>query len=232
MSPDDVATSSTTAACKTARAMLVFTRWCLQLQLRFILPVLPALNVPAASALVQLWQRGMGTRFLAVASVAACAALSAGFAAAAFHNYPGACSAAPCCNRHTMMLWPGWFRVLPVQCNSHIFYIFVFHAQSFMCSHPMPKYAVCGKKVGCKREADMQVAQHCVGCTHITGMQQMCLCTWTHAHAWQACRASCMSSPDGITTRCDQQQPLATVASGWLSSVLQCRDGALVVESL
>lgn len=58
-------------------------------QLRFILPILPFFNVPAARALGWLWRQGMVSRTVAAHSVLTCAAVSAVFAAAAHHNYPG-----------------------------------------------------------------------------------------------------------------------------------------------
>ena len=66
------------------------------MQLRFIFPCLPLLDIAAACALARLWlARRKSTwrrllAFSALASLLASAALAGLFAAAAHHNYPGA----------------------------------------------------------------------------------------------------------------------------------------------
>ena len=59
-------------------------------ELRFLLPVLPLFNVAAAAGLGALWRRGgLAARAFVVGLLAASAAATAGFVAAASVNYPG-----------------------------------------------------------------------------------------------------------------------------------------------
>lgn len=66
-----------------------------QMQLRFLLPVLPLLNIPAAAALAWLWQRRSKSKVRALQFIAAAALVVLSFALACLFlavsglNYPG-----------------------------------------------------------------------------------------------------------------------------------------------
>lgn len=70
-------------------------RHLLHLQLRFLLPVLPLLNIPAAAALAWLWQRRGKSKVRAVQLLIAAAMVSLSFVLACLFlavsgiNYPG-----------------------------------------------------------------------------------------------------------------------------------------------
>lgn len=74
----------------TAAAFTVLYSFLPHKELRFLLPVLPLLNVAAAAGLASLWRRGgLAARAFVVGLLAASAAATAGFVAAASVNYPG-----------------------------------------------------------------------------------------------------------------------------------------------